>query len=253
MLSYGKASSAAPRPIREGINAGRDRILGIRSSVAQGQKRTNTGTESRDILKEENREVAENCSTSTLRKCSWEQQRPTLLPLPTPARPARQRLSAHRRKAETQSSSKPSCLQATVPRADGSVCPMRHARSGPGLGSESGHSISGGPILAQLLAGLWSPNKPRWLRPGPWPCMPPCPPGQHPSGAGAPSGAATAAPWPPRCCPSRGVPGLGRGEARGCRCSCLGLLHLLPTTGFNQITGLFFSLLLLLYATVSIK
>lgn len=158
--------------------------------------------ESCETLKEENREVAENCSTSMLRTRSWEQQRPARLPLPTPAWPAHQRLSLPvGATLKPQSSSKPSCLQAAIPRIDGGVCPsaQRDAQAARG-----GHTIGSGPTPAQLLGGLWSPNKRARLRP--WPCCT-CSPQSHPGSApgeqGHPSGAAVLARGPRGwgCCP----------------------------------------------------
>lgn len=90
----------------------------------------------------------------------------------------------------------------------------------------------------------------------------PGPPGQHPREAGPPLrcchsyqralGLGLLPCSPCRRCPSWGITGLGRSEAGECLCRHLGLLCIFPTTGFKQITGLFFFLLLPLQATVSI-
>lgn len=78
----------------------------------------------------------------------------------------------------------------------------------------------------------------------------PGPPGQHPREAGAPLrcchsyqralGLGLLPCSPCRCCLSWGITGLGRSEAGECMCRHLGLLCIFPTTGFKQITGLFF-------------
>lgn len=157
---------------------------------------------------------------------------------PPPARPACQRLALPvGAMLKPPSSPKPRCLQATAPRIDGSVCPMRCAQGGPGLGSEGWPCQR--PHTSPAAGWALVTDKPRRVRPQavamPY-LQPPGPAEQHPRGAGAPLRCCHARqrPWG-WCCPSWGVPGLGRGEAGGCWCSRLGLTHTLPATGFNQI------------------
>lgn len=132
--------------------------------------------------------------------------------------------------------------------------PLRQTHVGPGLGSKGWphHQL----WLHTFLAAGWAlvtqqASASEALTMTMLCLQPSCPPRQHPRGAGASPGAvplgrgpespgARAAVISPHlCCPSWGVPGCSRGEARGCRCSHLGLLRILHTTGFNEITGLF--------------
>lgn len=213
--------------------------------------------ESCETLKEENREATENCNASTLRVRSWEQKSPALLPLPAAVQSAHQSLSLPVSAVlKPHTSSRPSCLQATVPRVNANACLMRHAQGDPGLDSEGWlhcrwwpHTIlsAGWALVTQQapVGEVWAMDM-LYLQPV-------CPPRQHPRGAGPPiwcchtcqrapgSGQLPHSPY--QCCPSWGIPGLTPAEAKGFWC-------ILPTTGFSQIARYFFSLLLLLQVIV---
>lgn len=73
---------------------------------------------------------------------------------------------------------------------------MRHTQGDPGWAVRGGYTVSSAPTPSCLLGGLWSPNKPQWVRSGPWTCCTHSPhvlPGSTPGEQGHPYTAATLA------------------------------------------------------------
>lgn len=116
-----------------------------------------------------------------------------------------------------------------------------------------GYTASSGPTPSCLLGELWSPNKPQWMRSGPWSCcihsphvLPGSPPGKHlqcchACQQGPGPGQLPCSPC--QYCLSWAIPGPIPAE-------CINFWCILPTMGFSQLQDIFFSFLVLLQVII---